>query len=195
MDPTRGEPVEFSHRVRPGDEGLHELCVLGTSSPDWPLELTRSMAQAGASLIEGHIKRGERFAERRVSPGGRWQADLVIDPGPNTGLNTAPDYGAVLTRPPVRDWTPTEPRLIDYQLAFEGEHRLHLEAHAWDALGLLAGVMERACADGLHIQELLLETEGECAFHHLVLVDPRGSTITRVRSVRLDRRLAKLGVG
>jgi hypothetical protein len=148
-------------QVRPGDEGLVELLVLGALRQDWPLAFAGGLARAGVSLLDGYA---------RHTGDAQWLGRLVVDPG----AGPLPDFAALLRAVPAPLATPT-PRLLDFSLEWSTALGgvLHLEVHAWDGLGLLAGVLDCAARQGLRPEELLLETEGECAFHHLILVDAR----------------------
>lgn len=164
------------HRVCLLDEGLVELLVLErarSSASSFPADLVRKLTHAGISLLEGRIVRHEG-----------WIAELVLDPG----VNVCGDYASLLCSAPPRQCAWQDPRLIDYQLSMMGTSRelLQLEVHAWDGLGLLASVMARVVSCGFQIEELLLETEGECAFHRLILAGDANAA----RAARLDRKLS-----
>lgn len=149
--------------------GLH-LQLGGPLPADWSLRLARSLAGCGASLVSGYARRGAQ---------GEWLAELEIE------SELALCAGELLERA-VRPQAPPprpDPRILDFELGESPAHggSLALEVHAWDAVGLLAGVLGRARAPGLVAAELILETEQDCAFHHLALVGTEGAPSRRQR--------------
>jgi hypothetical protein len=178
----------------PGDDGRLELRVAGRLPRDWALRLAAALARRGASLLDGHGRRGPaRPGEGRELPGaaggGHWEVRLVLDPGGAARADL--DVGALLAEPPGVAFGP---RLLDFTLRGCAD-AAHLEVHAWDARGLLAGVLAEVEAVGLGVAELRLETEAECAFHHLVLEDPAGGAPDPARVEALARRLVPLCLG
>ena len=166
----------------PQPGGLTQLALSGELPGDWTVRLTRALASRGISLVEGYARR---------FPGDLWISLLRLDPGYAAG--PLPDFLALATEPwdvPI-PWTP---RLLDFDLtesaALGGS--LQLEVHAWDAIGLLATVLDRAGGAGLHPEELLLETEGECAFHSVVLRGAGGTAPAASARRRLARELQRL---
>ena len=160
--------VPFAHVAeREGDR--IDLELAGSLPDAWAVRLSRSFAARGISLRSGY--------GRRVEPG-RWQVRLGL--ANVRRADSALDYlqlalrdegGARFREPPILDFVLTRP-------APRGGN-LELEVHAWDALGLLAGVLGQVAAAGLVADEIGLETEGECAFHSLILVSPSGSAPTQ----------------
>jgi hypothetical protein len=159
-------------------DGLLELHCAGLLPADWTLNLARALAVRRASIRDGYA--------RRTAPG-IWLAQLGIEDG---GRLRAPELRAMVTgaQPPL---TSPEPRILDFELGRAPGHGgcLTLEVHAWDAVGLLAGVLGRARDAGLTAMELFLETEADCAFHHLALIGRDGAAPTR-----RQRRALRLGL-
>lgn len=156
--------------------GLH-LQIGGPLPADWSLCLARALARRGASLHTGYARRG---------PDGAWLAELAIEAEPHP---TAEELLVYATRPEAPLARP-DPRILDFDLGESPAHggSLALEVHAWDAVGLLAGVLGRARAHDLVPAELILETEQDCAFHHLAL------TGTDAAPSRRQRRALSLGL-
>lgn len=149
--------------------GLH-LQIGGPLPADWSLCLARALARDGASLHSGYARRG---------PDGAWLAELAIRPESDLGAEALLVHA---TRPEPPLLRP-DPRILDFELGESPAHggSLALEVHAWDAVGLLAGVLGRARGHGLVPAELILETEQDCAFHHLALTGADGAPSRRQR--------------
>ncbi len=181
-NPTRALPdcapigrrgIRLLHRALPEGEGLVELLVLGSLPSRWPLALTGHLAGRGASLLRGHVTRGDAAG---------WEGRLVLDPR----HGSLGDLDAALDRVVPRPAT-AAPRLIEVRIdPAHADAELHLEVHGWDAVGLLAGVLEQVACVDLCVEEMLLETEDECAFHYLRLRAEDG--VSRRRAQRLLAR-------
>ncbi len=179
-------PVELSKlgasrcRLEPADaEGRARLQLEGRLPRGWSVRLTRALARRGVSLISGQAKRRDEEA---------WVVGLELALGHADGQGL--DFLELARR---EEGTPHlgEPRILDFQLVAERE-ALHLEVHAWDAVGLLASVLERVWAAGLRPDELYLETESECAFHSLVLKDEQRRAPGSLHERLLARSLARM---
>lgn len=168
----------WSHTTRRAD-GLLEAQLSGMLPASWSLNLMRGLASRGLSVRDGYA--------RRIEPGA-WIAQLEIE-APAEALE-ATALLELATGRPARPTSP-EPRLLDFELGDSPAHggSLALEVHAWDAVGLLAAVLGRADAAGLVATELVLETEDDCAFHHLTLQSRGWSPPTR-----RERRALSLGL-
>lgn len=158
------------------------LRVSGSLPGSWFRGLAIGCAERGISLLRGLAAR---------DAGGIWAADLVLDvSGSSPPL---PDFLALATR--ALDQAPVRPpSILDFELsrsAHPGE-RLVLEVHAWETVGLLAGVLGCAECAGLQPVEVVLETEDECAFHQITLVRSGGGRPTASQRRQLTRSL--LGV-
>ncbi len=160
-----------------------DMKLTGPLPADWSVNLSRDFAARGVSLQNGYARRIDSD---------QWTVQLEVEQsladsaGPE-GLVRA-IYSKV--RPPV-----VEPALLDCELreskSFGG--CLELEVDAWDAVGLLAAVLGCAASAGLLAVEMILETQDDCAFHHLGLKD-RGDAVPSLRQRRaLDRGLKRLG--
>jgi hypothetical protein len=169
-EPCVAGPFERTRcRVLPGAEGLITVDVLGWLEPGWLQGFATGLYPLGVSLKEAYA---------REDLPGRWSARLHLEPpaGETAAAQTIASLDALLHGPAPGSSVPA-PRLLDFSLVRGGEHGalLHLEVHAWEARGLLAGVLVETERVGLVPVELLLETEGECAFHQLVLRGPMGA--------------------
>jgi len=169
--------VPFAHVARRG-AGRIDLHVSGALPPCWVLNLARGFAARRVSLQSGRARRLEQ---------GIWSGALEIDLG--CAQRPQPDFlglangelrsGRLLPAPP----------LLEVVMA-GGARGLEVEVHAWDAVGLLASVLGHVDAVELEPTEVSLETEGDCAFHQLVLCDRTGATPSRRQRRALARRLA-----
>lgn len=163
-------------------ERLLDLQLSGDLPAEWALHLARALACRGVSLLNGYARRIEE---------GIWLAQLDLDLG--AGSRCELDFLGLLagTAKPVRL---PEPSILDFELrdspALGGSFELRVDA--WDAVGLLAAVLGRCAAAGLDPEEMILETEGECAFHHLTLKGRRGRRPARLQRLALERALAAL---
>lgn len=156
--------VPFAH-VAQKEEDRIELELSGALPDAFFVSLSRSFAARGISLQSGYARRAEP---------GLWLARLELAgvPSPAPALDylqlaLRDEGGARPSDPPILDFVLTRPASRD--------GALELEVHAWDALGLLAGVLGRASAAGMVAVEIGLETEGECAFHSVALIGSDGS--------------------
>jgi hypothetical protein len=178
-----GEPIREPLGAEREDERRVALRARGRLPRDWALRLASALARRGASLLDG---RGRRTSE---APEAYWDVHVVVDPG---GAGPADlDVVALVAEPPG---AVSGPSLLDFTLRGCAD-AAHLEVHAWDARGLLAGVLAEVEAAGLVVADLLLETEAECAFHHVVLEDPAGGAPDPARVEALARRLVALCLG
>lgn len=163
------------------DGRLFELRVGGVLPDDWSLVFAGDCARRGHSLMRGYVRRELR---------GHWRGRLEIELAAASAGDAAPlpGSGGRALRPP---WIHA-PHLLDFELeeshAFGGA--LELEVHAWEAVGLLYGVLSAAASLDLVAVELTLETEGDCAFHRLALVDRHRTPVSSRRRRALARRLA-----
>ena len=159
-----------------------ELRISGALPDAWPLRLARAFARRKISLCRG--------GARALEPG-LWLARLEVDLGPSGELPN--DVLQLALRPDGRA-QPPEPPLLDFSLTGTSVRggRVELEVHAWDAVGLLATVLGRVEAAGLVPDEILLETEGDCAFHQLVLRGRDGGAPAPVERAALARSLSLL---
>lgn len=178
----RALPTEPRCRVSSSPDGLAELSLSGSLPSDWSVRLTHALSSRGISLVRGGARRVE---------GDLWIGRLFLDMGYSEG--TRPDFLALATLP--RSPGPLfAPQLLDFELrdspAVGGA--LLLEVHAWDAIGLLAAVLNRAHGSGLCVEEIALETEGGCAFHGLLLRSALGGAPRAEETRRLERSLARL---
>jgi len=173
--------VPFAHVAERGGDRI-DLELAGCLPDAWAVRLSRSFAARGISLQSGY--------GRRVEPG-RWQVRLEL--ANVRRADSALDYlqlalrhegGARFRERPILDFVLSRP-------AARGGS-LELEVHAWDALGLLAGVLGQVAAADLVADEIGLEIEGECAFHSLILVSPSGSAPTQEHRRRLAAGLCGL---
>lgn len=177
--------VELAHlgaarcRLEQGAEGWARLGVQGRLPRGWSVRLTGGLARRGVSLVAGHARR---------HAGDAWRIELELDLG-HADASSIDFLG--LARGGDPGVPGPAPRILDFELFAQGE-TLHLEVHAWDGVGLLAAVLERVWGAGLRPDELLLETEGECAFHSLVLRDEHRAPPTALHARRLDRALRRL---
>ena len=169
--------VPFAHVARRG-AGRVDLHVSGALPACWVLNLARGFAARRVSLQSG---RARRRAE------GIWSGALELDLG--GAERPLPDFLALASGElPVARWLPAPPLL---EVAMAGSARgLEVEVHAWDAVGLLASVLGHVDAVALEPTEVSLETEGDCAFHQLVLRDRLGAMPSRRQRRALARRLA-----
>ena len=161
------------------EEGRGLLRLSGRLPRGWSVRLTRGLARHGVSLVSGYARRLQEEA---------WLVELELDLGhaDPDGI----DFLALARREEIVVGAST-PRILDFELQREGDD-LHLEVHAWDAVGLLAAVLERVWSAGLRPDELMLETEGECAFHSLVLRDLHRGPPAPSHERLLSRALGKL---
>jgi hypothetical protein len=159
-----------------------ELRISGALPDAWPLRLARAFARRKISLCRG--------GARAIEPG-LWLARLEVDLGPCGEL--PPDVLQLALRPDGRFQLP-EPPILDFSLIGTSVRggRLELEVHAWDAVGLLAAVLGRVEAAGIVPEEMLLETEDDCAFHQLVLRGRDGGAPAPALRAALARSLALL---
>ena len=185
--PTRRPPASPLLRTpqahaEPQGQGLLDLQLSGCLPPDWSLRLARGLATRSIGLRNGYARRLE---------GEAWLARLELDHSRSGG--PAPDFLALATAcaPALAS---AAPPLLDLELAESADFGgcLHLEVHAWDAIGLLASVLGQVAAASLRAEELILETEGECAFHHLVLKGARGDAPAPAQRRRLRQGLEGL---
>lgn len=179
------EPAELallgaSHCQLERREEAHALLRISGRLPrGWSVRLTRGLARRGVSLHSGYARRLE---------GDAWLLEFEVDLG-HADPSSIDFLG--IARGPDESVLPSEPRILDFSLETEGE-ALHLEVHAWDAVGLLAAVLERVWGVGLSPDELIIETEGECAFHSLVLKDRHRAAPTIAHARLLARALERL---
>lgn len=175
--------VPWFHAQAKGD-GIVHLRLAGALPDDWSLRFTRALAWRNLSLRSGRARRVETR---------HWIAHLELD---LVYADAEVDFSEILelaTR--AEDLpAPPEPRILDFELDAPAylAGGLRLEVHAWDALGLLAGVIERADRVGLHPEALLLDTEGECAFHELILRGADGAPASAEQHRALEAILAAL---
>lgn len=141
----------------------------------WALWLARGFAARRVNLRNGHAL---------ALPRGRWIAQLEVEL--ESGGRLPPDFLQLALRDGGGPRL-VEPPLLDVSLGQDADGDLAVEVHAWDAVGLLASVLGRVDAVGLAPAEIVLETEGECAFHQLTLRDRAGGPA----SARQRRRLAR----
>ncbi len=188
--PGRGAPPRArapwgEQRRRPGGE--LEVLLAGPLPEGWALSLTRALADRGWSLRNGYA-RGDAAAG--------WLAELEVVPD-LAAEAASPDFLALaLGGPPPL--APPVPRVLDFDLreadSFGG--CLTLQVDAWDALGLLAGVLGEVDRAGLAPVEMILETEEDCAFHHLAARAQGGGRPRprqgRVLEAGMDRLLRRL---
>lgn len=159
--------------------GLKELCLEGVLPGGWLRRVTAGCAQRGISVTRGVATFGPdesclaclELEFRRPS----------VDP---------PDFLAWAVGridPPAAPL----PKILDFDLVHDSvpTKGVFLEVHAWESVGLLAGVLEAVEAVGLVPVELFLETEEECAFHQLVLSRSDGGPASTARLLRLNRLL------
>lgn len=169
-------------QARAGSEGRVELQLSGDLCDDWGLRLTRGLAAHRVGLHSGYARRLEPGCwiaklELDLACGGSWDHDF---------LSLATHFSAL---PDLRD-----PRILDFELRESGflGGSLELRVDAWDSIGLLAAVLGRAALAGLHPHEIILETEGECAFHQLTLKARDGVRPGRREGWLLSRGLERL---
>lgn len=171
-----------SHVVPLGGGGA-DVQLWGPLRTAWSLHLSRALAQRRASLKRGYARRLE---------GSVWIARLEVALGPG-GEPEATDFRALASKPVDGAGLP-EPPVLHAELepsdALGGA--LVAEVHAWEALGLLAAVLGRAAGCGLVAEEIELETEGECAFHRLLLRTPEAQAPTAGHRRSLARSLGDL---
>jgi hypothetical protein len=173
--------IPWSHAAWKSDR-LLDLQLCGDLPAEWALHLARALASRGVSLLNGYARRIEE---------GIWLAQFDLDLG--THAESEPDFLSLLAgsaEPPCF----AEPPILEFELrdspALGG--CLEVQVDAWDAVGLLAAVLSRCAATGLEAEEMILETEGECAFHHLTLKSRRGRRPARLQRLALERALAAL---
>lgn len=155
----RGLPIPVAC-VEWDDSGRVLLEMSGLLPEDWAARLARGCAARRISWESGHARRS----------GERWEVRLGLDASLCSGR--VPDFLELATR---GDPGPhlAEPPLLEVALGGSGD-ALELEVHAWDAVGLIAAVLDRVERAGLRVRSLLLETEDECAFHQITAVLPNG---------------------
>ena len=182
---AEAEPAELallgaSHCQLERREESRALLRIGGRLPrGWSVRLTRGLARRGVSLVSGYARRVE---------GDAGLLELEVDLR-HADASTI-DFLAVARN--EEDSAPvSDPRILDFALQLEGD-ALQLEVHAWDSVGLLAAVLERVWSVGLSPDELILETEAECAFHSLVLKDRHRAPPTPSHARLLARALKRL---
>ena len=179
------EPAELallgaSHcQLERREESRASLRIGGRLPRGWSVRLTRGLAKRGVSLLSGYARRIEEDA---------WLLAFELDLGHADA--DAIDFLAV-ARGEEEGAPIAEPRILDFSLQPESDS-LALEVHAWDAVGLLAAVLERVWGAGLSPDELILETEAGCAFHSLVLKDRHRAPPSLSHARLLARALERL---
>ncbi len=164
--------------LRPGADGLRVLELAGSLPDDWCVHLTRGLAARNVGLVRGHARRAGRNA---------WAAELTLEGVDEEAL---PDLLALAADSPHPLRQPI-PALLDFELAREGG-TLHVEVEAWDAVGLLAAVLERVERAGLRCTSLEFETLGGLAFQALSLRRLDGGGVPARARVALGLELARL---
>jgi hypothetical protein len=173
--------LPLAHVARCAESRL-ELRLSGALPDRWPLHLAQGLAARRINLWRGHAA--------RIAPRA-WSARLEVETPPEQPLPDFVDLALGLEPAPVL----AEPPLLEATLGRAPGGELELEVHAWDAVGLLAGVLRCVVGAGLLPTALALETEGDCAFHQLRLVGADGSAATRRQQRHLARRLFRLHAG
>jgi hypothetical protein len=175
--PDEARCIPFAHVARRGG-GRIDLHVSGALPPGWVLRLARGFAERRVNLLNGRARHLDE---------GIWNGALEVELG--SADRRVPDFLALaLGEQGAGRYLPAPPLLEVAMVG--GAHGLEVEVHAWDAVGLLASVLGHVEAVGLVPREVLLETEGDCAFHQLTLVDARGAAPGRSLRRALARRLA-----
>ncbi len=182
---AEAEPSELallgaSHCQLERREESRALLRIGGRLPrGWSVRLSRGLARRGVSLVSGDARRVQDDA---------WLLELELDlrHADASGI----DFLAV-ARSEEETGPVSDPRILDFALQLERD-ALHLEVHAWDAVGLLAAVLAQVWSAGLSPDELILETEAECAFHSLVLRDRHRAPPTASHARLLARALKRL---
>lgn len=152
-----------------------QLQLWGALPADWSLWLAQALAARRMSLMHGAARRGPRDT---------WRASLEIQLARSEDAEL--DFAALATGVSPAASVP-DPPILHFQL-WESRCRapgLELEVHAWEALGLLAAVLGKVADADLRCDALLLDTEDDCAFHHLLLRTTDG----RAPSARQQRAL------
>lgn len=175
--PAEARSIPLAQVARRGEDRIG-LQVSGALPATWVLNLARGFAERRVNLLNGRAEQIDH---------GVWNGVLEIDLG--SAGRSAPDFlGLALGAPGTGRFLP-EPPLLEVAMA-DGPRGLEVEVHAWDAVGLLASVLNHVQSVGLVACEVLLETEGDCAFHQLMLREASGGLApTRARRA-LARRLA-----
>jgi hypothetical protein len=168
--------------ARGGREGCLELQLSGDLPEDWSLRLTRGLAARRVGVHAGYA--------RLVEPG-CWLAQLELDVA--NGGSGGHDFLVLAMHFPTLPAGP-DPRILDFELSESTSlgGSLELRVDAWDSVGLLAAVLGRAARAGLYPHEIILETEGECAFHQLNLKARGGARPARREGGLLARALEDL---
>jgi len=175
--PDEIRSVPFAHVARRGG-GRIDLHVSGALPRSWVLHLARGFAERRVSLLNGRARSLDE---------GIWVGALEIDLG--SADRAVPDFLSLASGEQPSGRLLPEPPLLEVAMA-EGARGLEVEVHAWDAVGLLASVLAHVDAVGLVPCEVSLETEGDCAFHQLVLRDAAGAAPGRRGRRDLARRLS-----
>lgn len=179
-------PVEYQSvplcYVREQTGGQRRVELSGDLGPHWPLRLARAFAEHRVSLQSGFARRAES---------GVWLARLEVElPRPDA---TTPDFLTFALqsgRGPAR----VDPPILDFDISRSASAPdvLELEVHAWDAVGLLAGVLHQIAESDLAPVELVLETEEDCAFHRICVGGKDGSQPTRRQRASLAGQLSHM---
>jgi len=163
--------------------GAFRLEIAGPLPPAWCGQLSAQCAAAGLGIREGRA--------RRVAPG-RWAGRFRIVPvDPATNVRGY-DF-ARMARSPVRRWArPERVRLDGVGIAGpDGAGEVRLDVAGADAVGLLAWLIERCAALGLHPARLEVHTDGDRVRDTFWLVGVGGSAASATAAAALGEALGR----